>query len=131
MSRSTLVGAVRDGDVIRWDWDIEVAVRSEPFEGRMDELAGFVRDSVYELRAYRRRGARKLRRDSVTFERFFTRRPPSHSGAASTRASARSASLSSAAPEIGVRLSGPPRSLTTRRPSASAVQRWFSRLVRR
>lgn len=94
LSGGTLLGAARDGDFIRWDWDVEVSVRSEHFEGRMDELAGLLGDAgltvhardddadnlklvlhhgaaVYELRAYRRRGARRLRRDFATLDRFF------------------------------------------------------------
>jgi hypothetical protein len=94
LSGGTLLGAARDGDFIRWDWDVEVSVRSEDVEDRMDELverfssAGLVlrsRDdaaenlklvltrggAVYELQAYRRRGARRVRRDFGTLQRFF------------------------------------------------------------
>lgn len=94
LSGGTLLGAARDGDFIRWDWDVEVSVRSEDVAGRLDELveraadAGFTvakRDdapdnlklvleregSVLELQAYRREGERRTRREYHTEQRFF------------------------------------------------------------
>jgi lipopolysaccharide cholinephosphotransferase len=94
LSGGTLLGAARDGDFIRWDWDVEVSVRSEDIAGRLDELmrrcleVGFTlvkRDdspdnlklvleregSVFELQAYRRQGLRRTRRDYRTEQRFF------------------------------------------------------------
>ena len=94
LSGGTLLGAARDGDFIRWDWDVEVSVRSEDIAGRLDDVvercrgAGFTllkrddspdnlklvlerEDSVFELQAYRRRGDRRTRRDYRTEQRFF------------------------------------------------------------
>ncbi len=94
LSGGTLLGAARDGDFIRWDWDVEVSVRSEDVEDRMDELVERLSDvglilsdrddavdnlklvltrdgAVYELQAYRRRGAQRIRRDFGTLQRFF------------------------------------------------------------
>jgi lipopolysaccharide cholinephosphotransferase len=94
LSGGTLLGAARDGDFIRWDWDVEVSVRSEDVAGRLDELVvraadvGFTvvkRDdapdnlklvlererSVFELQAYRSEGRRRTRRDYRTEQRFF------------------------------------------------------------
>lgn len=94
LSGGTLLGAARDGDFIRWDWDVEVSVRSEDVAGRLDELVaraaevGFTlvkRDdepnnlklvleregSIFELQAYLREGRRRTRRDYRTEQRFF------------------------------------------------------------
>jgi len=94
LSGGTLLGAARDGDFIRWDWDVEVSVRSEDVAGRLDELvalaldAGFTlaqRDdapenlklvleregSVFELQAYRSAGRFRTRREYRTEQRFF------------------------------------------------------------
>ncbi len=95
LSGGTLLGAAREGDFIRWDWDVEVSVRSEDLEGQVDDVVravvgkGFrVRDrddaadnlklvlerdeAVFELQAYRLRGERRIRRNYVTQDRFFT-----------------------------------------------------------
>lgn len=94
LSGGTLLGAARDGDFIRWDWDVEVSVRSEDVEGRLDEIlrhaerVGFAaigrddapdnlklvleRDgAVFELQAYRRAGRWRTRRTFRTEQRFF------------------------------------------------------------
>jgi len=94
LSGGTLLGAARDGDFIRWDWDVEVSVRSEDVTGRLDELVasaagvGFTlakRDdapdnlklvleregAVFELQAYRRDGRHRTRREYRTEQRFF------------------------------------------------------------
>lgn len=94
ISGGTLLGAARDGDFIRWDWDVEVSVRSEDVAARMDELVeraarrGFSlskrdddpdnrklvleRDgAVFELQAYRLEGRYRTRREYRTEQRFF------------------------------------------------------------
>ena len=94
LSGGTLLGAARDGDFIRWDWDVEVSVRSEDLDGHMDDVVGRMaargfsvrerddaddnlklvleRDgAVYELQGYRRRGERRIRRNYVTQDRYF------------------------------------------------------------
>jgi hypothetical protein len=94
VSGGTLLGAVRDGDFIPWDWDVEVSVRSEEAVGRLDDAVaalsrhGFSVGAVerdeanlkvvahregatFEVRGYRRRGELRVRRDFRTRERFF------------------------------------------------------------
>ena len=94
LSGGTLLGAARDGDFIRWDWDVEVSVRSEDLADRIDDVAsaltaaGFLvveadRDpgnlklvleragALFELQAYRLEGASRTRRNYRTEERFF------------------------------------------------------------
>jgi lipopolysaccharide cholinephosphotransferase len=94
LSGGTLLGAARDGDFIRWDWDVEVSVRTEDVVDRFDELVavleqdGFtlherddaddnrklvlVRDgATFELQAYRLEGALRTRRHYRTAQRFF------------------------------------------------------------
>lgn len=94
VSGGTLLGAARDGDFIRWDWDVEVSVRTEDVADRLDELvgaltaAGFAlttrdddpenvklvvaRDgAVYELQAYRAEGEWRTRAQYRTRQRFF------------------------------------------------------------
>lgn len=38
LSGGTLLGIIREGDFIKWDWDVEVAVKSEEIISRYDEL---------------------------------------------------------------------------------------------
>jgi hypothetical protein len=94
VSGGTLLGAVRDGDFIAWDWDVEVSVRSEEAVGRLDAAAAALREAGFEVRAvdadpanlkivavregatfevrgYRRRGELRVRRDFRTRDRFF------------------------------------------------------------
>lgn len=94
LSGGTLLGAARDGDFIAWDWDVEVSLRSEEMQPLIDsivrelELEGFVtrtidedrtnlkvvvqrEGAVFEIRGYRRRGRRRIRRDFRTQDRFF------------------------------------------------------------
>jgi lipopolysaccharide cholinephosphotransferase len=94
LSGGTLLGAARDGDFIRWDWDVEVSVRTEDVADRLDEFvaastaAGFTllsRDddpqnvklvlgrggAVYELQAYRAAGEWRTRSAYRTQQRFF------------------------------------------------------------
>jgi hypothetical protein len=94
LSGGTLLGAARDGDFIRWDWDVEVSVRTEDLAGRVDVLIdrltqrGFViairddapdnmklvseRDgALFELQGYRLEGRYRTRREYRTQQRFF------------------------------------------------------------
>lgn len=94
LSGGTLLGAARDGDFIRWDWDVEVSVRSEearPMIGMIvqglegarfrtrgvDESMGNLKvvaerdGAVFEIRGYRRRGDLRERRDFRTKDHFF------------------------------------------------------------
>ena len=94
LSGGTLLGAARDGDFIRWDWDVEVSVPTESVLGRLDEVvrgltgAGFVvrtidegvenlkvvvvRDgAVYEIQGYRLEGEWRTRSAYRTRARFF------------------------------------------------------------
>lgn len=94
LSGGTLLGAARDGDFIRWDWDVEVSVRTEDIDGRLEELADALRragfaleerddspdnmklvltrgGAVFELQAYRRDGRWRTRRAYRTEQRFF------------------------------------------------------------
>ena len=94
LSGGALLGAARDGDFIRWDWDVEVSVRSADVAGRLNGLVGRVagagftlgkRDeapdtlklvleregAVFELQAYRREGRHRVRRHFRTKQRFF------------------------------------------------------------
>lgn len=96
LSGGTLLGAARDGDFIAWDWDVEVSVRSEDLDGRLDDVverlavAGFAcrevdrsddnlkvvveRDgTIVELQGYRRSGPWRTRREYRTEQRFFDR----------------------------------------------------------
>jgi len=94
LSGGTLLGAAREGDFIRWDWDVEVSVPTEAVLGRVDEVVaaltavGFaVRDldrsvenlkvvvvregAVYEIQGYRLEGDWRTRRAYRTRARFF------------------------------------------------------------
>ncbi len=94
VSGGTLLGAARDRDFIRWDWDVEVSVRTEDVLGRFDELVQrvaelefvvVIRDdssdnqklvlsrdgAVFELQAYRLDGPYRTRREYRTRQRFF------------------------------------------------------------
>lgn len=94
LSGGTLLGAVRANDFIPWDWDVAVSVRLEeilPVANSVRELleeTGFsvkkfntsrtnwklvlTKDNaIFELKAFRRFGSRRLRRDYFTFDQFF------------------------------------------------------------
>ena len=38
LSGGTLLGIIREGDFIKWDWDVEIAVKSEEIISRYNEL---------------------------------------------------------------------------------------------
>lgn len=39
MQTGILLGAIRDNDLIKWDWDIEISVFSNEFEKKIDHVA--------------------------------------------------------------------------------------------
>jgi hypothetical protein len=94
LSGGTLLGAVREGDFIRWDWDVEVSVRTEEVLPLLEEAAAAIRaagltivaiddternlkivahlsGAVFEVRGYRLVGDARQRNDFRTLDRFF------------------------------------------------------------
>lgn len=94
LSSGTLLGAVREKDFIRWDWDVQLYFKAEDIVHRMDELADTFENSgfkpikvdrspvnlkfllhkyetVYELTAWQRKGNKRIRRHWQLPNSFF------------------------------------------------------------
>ena len=44
-----LLGAVRDNDLIKWDWDVEISVFGEEFIKRIDEVAEELKKNKFKI----------------------------------------------------------------------------------
>jgi len=94
LSGGTLLGAVREGDFIRWDWDVEVSVRTEEALPLLEEASAAITTkgltvvavddternlkivahlgaAVFEVRGYQLIGESRQRHDFRTLDRFF------------------------------------------------------------
>lgn len=90
----TLLGIVRDGDFIRWDWDVSLEVKVEEILPRQEELLSLLRrngfridevnsrkdrfkinavkyDARYEIKGWLARGQMRIRRSRQIPARFF------------------------------------------------------------
>ena len=50
LASGALLGAYRDGDFIRWDWDVEIDVRQEDLEERLGDLHGALARRRFQVR---------------------------------------------------------------------------------
>jgi len=45
-----LLGAIRDNDLIKWDWDIEISVFGEEFNKKLDKVAEELKKNTLKYR---------------------------------------------------------------------------------
>jgi hypothetical protein len=51
VTHGTLLGTIRDGDFIKWDWDVGVSLKTEDVSPKFDRLISQLRKNGFEIRS--------------------------------------------------------------------------------
>ena len=52
VTHGTLLGAIREGDFIRWDWDVGISLKTEEVVPKFSRLISQLRENGFELKSY-------------------------------------------------------------------------------
>ena len=52
VTHGTLLGAIRDGDFIKWDWDVGISLKTEDVLPKFSQLISQLRNNGFELKSY-------------------------------------------------------------------------------